>query len=152
MDKLLHDLGEIVLNALPTSLIVLLLAIFVKYLYLNPLEKVLAERHRLTEGARLAAEEGLHSADAKIAAYETALQNARGEVYSQQAEFLKNLHAEQAARAQTAKSNSDATLAAVKQSLAAETAAARGQLAAQSDQLASEIANSILAGRGRRPV
>jgi len=150
MDKLLNDLGEIVLNALPTTLIVLLLAVFVKYLYLKPLEATLAERHRLSEGARLAAEQGLHSADAKIAAYEAALDKARAEVYGQQAEFLKKLHAEQAERAKAAKSTSDVTLAAVKESLAAEAAAARGQLSAQSEQLASEIANSILAGR--RPV
>lgn len=150
MDKLLHDLGGIVLNALPTSFIVLILAIFVKQFYLKPLEAVLAERHRLTEGARLAAEQGLHLADSKIAAYQAALEKARGEIYADQTEFLRNLHAEQAARAQAAKSTSDATLAAIRQSLAAEAAAARGELAAQSEQLASEIADSTLARRERR--
>ena len=150
MDKLLHDLGGIVLTALPTSIIVLILAIFVKQLYLKPLEAVLAERHRLTEGARLAAEQGLHSADSKIAAYEGALEKARTEIYAGQAEFLKNLHAEQTARTQAAKSTSDSTLAAVRQSLATEAAQARDGLAAQSDQLASEIANSMLAHRTRK--
>ena len=43
MDKILHDLGGIVLNGLPTFFLVLILAACVKYLYLNPLEKVLAE-------------------------------------------------------------------------------------------------------------
>src|SRR4051794_26104281 len=124
MDKLLNDLGGIVLNALPTSIIVLILAIFVKLFYLKPLEAVLAERHKLTEGARLAAEQGAHAADSKIAEYEAALDKARSEIYAQQAEFLKNLHAEQSARTQAAKSTSDATLAAIRQSLAAEAAGA----------------------------
>ena len=101
MDKLLNDLGGIVLNALPTSIIVLILAFFVKQFYLKPLEKVLAERFRLTEGARKAAEAGLHSADSKVAAYEAAIEKARGEIYTEQAAFLTNLHAEQAARALT---------------------------------------------------
>jgi F-type H+-transporting ATPase subunit b len=147
MDKILNDLGGIVLNGLPTAIIVLILAIFVRFLYLKPLEAVLAERHRLTEGARQAAEESLHSADSKIAAYQTALDEARGKIYAEQAEFLTKLHAEQTARAQAAKTASDATLAQARQSLAAEAEAARADLSAQTEQLSSEIANSMLAAR-----
>jgi len=147
MDKLLHDLGGIVLNALPTSIIVLILAIFVKQLYLKPLEAVLAERFRLTEGARKAAEEGLHSADTKIAAYEASLEKARGEIYAEQAKFLKKLHDEQSARTQAAKAASDSALALARESLAVEVASAREGLTAQSEQLASEIANSVLSRR-----
>lgn len=147
MDKLLQDLGGIVLNALPTSLIVLVLAIFVKQLYLKPLEAVLAERFRLTEGARQAAEAGLHSADSKITAYEAALEKARGEIYAEQSEFLRKLHEEQSARAQAAKAISDTSLATVRKSFADEAASARQSLAAQSDQLASQIADSVLARR-----
>lgn len=135
------------LNALPTSIIVLILAIFVRQYYLKPLEAVLAERHRLTEGARHAAEAGLQSADSKVAAYEAALEKARSEIYAGQAEFLRNLHAEHAARAQAARVTSDTTLAAVRQSFAVEAAEARQSLAAQSEQLAAGIADSILAGR-----
>ena len=147
MDKLWHDLGGIVLNALPTSFIVLILAFFVKQLYLKPLEAVLAERFRLTEGARKAAEEGRVSADSKIAAYEAALEKARGEIYAEQAEFLRNLHAEQAERTRLAKASSDSTLAAARESLAVEAAQASHALTAQSETLASEIANSVLARR-----
>ena len=147
MDKLLNDLGGIVLNGLPTAIIVLILAVFVRQFYLKPLEAVLAERHRLTEGARQAAEQSLHSADSKIAAYQTALDEARGKIYAEQAEFLNKLNAEQTARAQAAKTASDATLAQARQSLAGEAEAARAGLSAQSEQLASEIANSMLAAR-----
>jgi len=150
MDKLLNDLGGIVLNALPTSIIVLILAIFVKRFYLQPLETVLAERHRLSEGARLAAEQDLRTADSKIASYETALEKARRDIYAEQAQFLKNLHAEQAERTKAAKATSDSTLAAVRQSIAAEAAEARAGLAARSEQLASEIADSVLTRRARK--
>jgi len=150
MDKLLNDLGGIVLNALPTSIIVLILAIFVKQFYLKPLETVLAERHKLTEGARLAAEQGRDAADSKIAAYDAALEKARREIYAEQTEFLRNLHAEQGERTKAAKASSDSTLAAVRQSIAAEAAEARAGLAARSDQLASQIADSILTRRVRK--
>jgi F-type H+-transporting ATPase subunit b len=147
MEKLLHDLGGIVLNALPTAFIVLILVVFVKQIYLKPLDSVLAERRRLSEGARQAAQQGLHLADSKIAEYQSALEKARGEIYAEQSEFLNNLHAEQAARAQAAKAASDASLAAARQALAVETAEARQNLAAHSEQLASEIANSVLSRR-----
>jgi|SRR6185312_1992449 len=147
MDKLLHALGGIVLNALPTSFIVIILAVFVKKIYLQPMEKVLAERHRLSEGARAAAEQGLHAADSKIAEYDAALDKARAEIYAQQADFLKTLQAEQATRMQAAKSATDQTIAAMRESLAKEAAAAREQLAVQSEQLASEIADSVLGSR-----
>ena len=150
MDKLLNDLGGIVLNALPTSIIVLILAIFVKQFYLKPLETVLAERHKLTEGARLAAEQGRDAADSKIAGYDAALEKARREIYAEQTEFLRNLHAEQGERTKAAKASSDSTLAAVRQSIAAEAAEARAGLAARSDQLASQIADSILTRRVRK--
>src|ERR1700678_991978 len=99
MVQTLHDLGGIVLNGLPTFFLIIILAIFVKFLYLKPLEKVLAERFRLTEGARKAAEDSLKNADTKIAEYQEALNRARTDIYQEQAAFLHNLHTEQAEQA-----------------------------------------------------
>src|ERR1035438_6927634 len=107
MDKLLHDLGGIVLNGLPTFFLVIILAVCVKYLYLKPLEKVLAERYRLTEGARLSAEESLKSADSKIAEYEDALTKARGEIYKDQSEFLKQLQEQQTEQVKTVRTEAE---------------------------------------------
>lgn len=147
MDQTLHDLGGIVLNGLPTFFLVLILAFFVKHLYLNPLEKVLAERFKLTEGARKAAEDSLKNADTKIAEYQDALNRARHEIYQEQADFLQNLHAEQSEAVRNIRAESDSRVAAIKLSIATEADAARAALAAQSDVLASQIADSIL---GRR--
>src|SRR4051812_43856924 len=133
MDKTLHDLGGIVLNGLPTFFLVLILAFCVKYLYLKPLERVLAERFRLTEGARKAAEESLKSADTKIAEYEAALASARGEIYREQAEFLSRLHAEQAERVSAVRAKSDEQIASARLSIAKEAETARQGLEAQSD-------------------
>src|ERR1700733_14993460 len=118
MDKILHDLGGIILEGLPTFFLVLILAVFVKFLYLNPLEKVLAERFRLTEGARKAAEDSLKNADTKIAEYQEALNKARNEIYTEQAAFLQKIQAEQAEAARVAREESDARVAAIKLSIA----------------------------------
>jgi F-type H+-transporting ATPase subunit b len=147
MDKTLHDLGGIVLNGLPTFFLVLILAFFVKFLYLKPLEKVLAERFRLTEGARKAAEESLQNADAKVAEYQDKLNNARNEIYQEQAAFLQKLHAEQTELARAVRTESDTRVAAIKLSIAKEADTARESLESQAEALATQIADVILSRR-----
>src|SRR3954464_9034590 len=114
MHQTLHDLVGLIVDGLPTFLIVLILSVCVKYLYLKPLDKVLAERYQLTEGARKAAEESLRNADSRISEYETALSDARSGIYREQAEFLRQLHAEQASQLQTARAEADAQLTAAR--------------------------------------
>ena len=132
------------LSGLPTFVLLLILAGVVKLLYLDPLEKVLAERFRLTEGARQAAEDSLKSADTKIAEYQEALNKARSEIYQEQALFLHNLQAEQAEQARVARMESESRVAAIKLSIAQEAEAARESLDLQSETLAGQIADAIL--------
>lgn len=126
---------------------VVILAFFVRFLYLKPLEKVLAERFRLTEGARKAAEDSLKNADTKIAEYQDKLNSARNEIYQEQAAFLQKLHAEQAELARAVRVESDARVAEVKLALAKEAEVARENLASQADALAGQIADAILSRR-----
>ena len=147
MDQILHDLGGIVLSGLPTFFLLAILAFFVKHLYLKPLNKVLAERHRLTEGARKAAEDSLKNADSKISEYQDKLNSARNEIYQEQAAFLRKLHAEQAEMTNAARLESDARVAEIKLSLAKEADAARENLESQAEVLAGQIADAILKGR-----
>src|SRR5580658_3923186 len=147
MDKTLHDLGGIVLEGLPTFFLVLILAFFVRMLYLKPLEKVLAERFSLTEGARKAAEESLKNADTKIAEYQEALNKVRNEIYQEQAEFLQKIHAEQAELAQAVRTESETRVAEIKLAIAQEADAARDQLEAHAETLAGQIADAILRPR-----
>ena len=147
MDKTLHDLGGIVLQGLPTFFLVLILAFFIKVLYLNPLDKVLEERFRLTEGARKAAEDSFRNADSKVAEYQEALNKARSEIYLEQAEFLRHLHAGQTAETQKVRAEAEQTLAAVRLSLSQEAAAAKESLGNRSEILANEIVEAILRGK-----
>jgi F0F1-type ATP synthase membrane subunit b/b' len=147
MEKTLHDLGGILLSGLPTLFLVLILVYFVQTLYVAPLKKVLAERHRLTEGAKKAAEDSLQNAESKIAEYEEALSRARGEIYRDQADILTRIHAEQAEDIRAVRAEAEQRIAAAKQAIAEEAAAARQHLEAQSDALAGQIADSILTRR-----
>jgi F-type H+-transporting ATPase subunit b len=147
MDATLHALGRIVLYGLPTSFLVILLCIYLKVMYFQPFQKMLAARYEATEGARKAAEESLERANAKAAEFDAALNKARQEIYSEQEQYLKRLHDQQAADADAARQASEQRISQARQQLADEAAAARASLAAQSDTLASQIAEAILSGR-----
>jgi NTP pyrophosphatase (non-canonical NTP hydrolase) len=101
----------------------------------------------LTEGARKAAEDSLKNADSKIAQYQDALNNARAEIYQEQAAFLQKLHAEQAELVNAVRVESDARLAAIKLSIAKEADVAREGLESQAETLAGQIADAILTRR-----
>ena len=147
MNQTLHDLGGIIVEGLPTFFIVFVLAFVVRYLYLKPLDRVLSERYRLTEGARKAAESSLKSADTKIAEYQAALSKARTEIYQEEAAFLQQLHAEMAELARSTREQSDARVAEIKISIAKDADAARESLEAQAETLAGQIADVILLRR-----
>jgi F0F1-type ATP synthase membrane subunit b/b' len=147
MDETLRQLGRIVYYGLPTSFLVILLCIYLKIMYFKPFQKMLAARYEATEGARKAAEESLARAHAKAAEFDAALQQARQEIYAEQEQYLKKLQEQQAAEVETVRRASEEHLEQARQQLAAEGAAARESLAAQSDRLASQIADAILSGR-----
>ncbi len=147
MDQLLQNLGGLLVNGMPTFILLLILAACVKYLYLKPLDKVLAQRYALTEGARKAAEESLRNADSRVSEYEAALSRARTGIYQEQSEFLRTLQSEQAERVAAARAEADARIVAAKAAIAADAQAARESLDVQSDALATRIADSILTGR-----
>ena len=132
------------LEGLPTFFLVLILLFFVKILYFNPLEKVLKERFRLTEGARKAAEESLKNADTKIAEYQESLSRARAGIYDENARFLQTVQAEQSERVQAVRTETEQKVAAAKASIAQQASEARANLEAQSEVLASQIADAIL--------
>ena len=53
---LLHQLGELFLQAAPTAVIVFLFYFFLKWAFFNPIQRVMAQREARTEGARAEAE------------------------------------------------------------------------------------------------
>ena len=84
MDKTLHQLGGILLNGIPTFVLVLLLNVYLRFVFFKPLEKTLADRYAKTEGARKAAAAALAAADARVAEHQAALRAARSEVFEAQ--------------------------------------------------------------------
>ena len=144
MEATLHALNGILLRAIPTFLIVVFLHFYLKYVFFKPLERVLRARYEATEGAKKRAAESLEKAAAKTAEYEAAMRAARSEVYQSQEQLHRRLQEEQGAQVRAARAQAESAVSEAKTELAAEIAQAKIDLAAQSDVLASQIAEAIL--------
>ncbi|MDE3167858.1 MAG: hypothetical protein KGN36_18805 [Acidobacteriota bacterium] len=141
---MLHALGEILLRAVPTFLLILVLHFYLKGMFFKPLEKVLHARYEATEGARKAAQDSLARAGTRANDYEKELFAAKSAIYQAQEKAFKEMQERQAAAITEARAAADGQVKEAQAALAAEAEAARRNLAAESDALAERIAGAIL--------
>jgi len=147
MDATLHDLGGILLKAIPTLILLLIVHVYLKRMFFGPMRDVLAKRREATEGAMKSAEMLIAKASQKAEAIEVSLRKAREEIYQEQEEARRRWIAEQTAQVEEARRSSRDLIHQAKQQLDAETAAAKRDLTAATAALADQIAQSLLEGK-----
>jgi F-type H+-transporting ATPase subunit b len=153
MQEIVHQLGELFLQAVPTALIVLVFYIVLRFLFFKPLLAIMAEREARTAGAQKAAESAQVAAAEKVKQYQEALKNARAQVYAEQEAARKKLLDERAAQLKDVRTKTATQVSAAKDGIAREVATARRELEASAGQLAAEIARRVLqAPRPNSPV
>jgi F-type H+-transporting ATPase subunit b len=145
MEETLHQLGGILLKALPTFVLVIFLTFYLKAVFFKPLERVLRTRYEATEGARQLAAKTLERAAARTAEYEAAMRSARAEVYQAQDQLHRQLQEHSAAELARARQSADAAVHEAKLQLAKDVENTKGGLEHQTGILADQIAESILA-------
>jgi F-type H+-transporting ATPase subunit b len=148
MDETLRALSELVLEAAPTLIIVLLLHFYLKHVYFRPMERVLAARYEATEGARKQAEESMARAGQRAAEYEEKLRAARADIYRDQEALRQRLHEDHAEAVKEARQHASAAITEGNREIEAELAAAQEVLAREAGALAERITDTIL---HRRP-
>jgi F0F1-type ATP synthase membrane subunit b/b' len=144
MQDIVHQLGELFLQAVPTVLIVLAFYLILRSLFFKPLLQVMAERDSRTVGARKAAEAAQAAAAEKVKQYQDALKQARAQVYGEQDAARKKLLDERAALLKAARTRAAAEVTAGKERVAGELAAARREVEATVAQLSAEITRRLL--------
>ncbi len=145
--EILHQLGELFLQALPTVIIVFLFYLFLRSNFFQPLERVLTERWARTEGARRAAEASRAAAQEKVRAYQEALKKARTEIYGEQEAARRAILEERTALIRNVRSRSAEEVRTAKGKISADAVAARAEIELASETLAEEIARAILERR-----
>src|SRR5271169_3489031 len=149
MQEIVHQLGELFLQAVPTVLIILLFYFILRAIFFKPLLKVMAERDARTVGAQKAAEAAQAAAIEKVKQYQDALKQARGQVYAEQEAARKRVLDERAAVVKEARTAATVQVAAGKERIAKEFAAARREIESTVAQLSGEIARRILQSPSR---
>src|ERR1700704_2847734 len=144
MQLIVHQLGELFLQAVPTVLIILLFYFILRALFFKPLLAVMAERDSRTAGAQRAGKAPKAAAAEKVKQYQEALKQARGQVYAEQEAARKKLLEERAAEIKEVRAKAASEVNAAKARVAAELAAARRDVEATIAQLSAAIARRIL--------
>jgi len=144
MQAIVHQLGELFLQAAPTVLIILLFYFILRAVFFRPLLAVMAERDARTAGAQKASEAARAAAAEKVKQYQEALKQARGQVYAGQEAARQKLLDERAAQIKEARTKASGEVSAAKERVAAELAAARRDVETTVAQLSAEIARRIL--------
>ena len=84
MDETLRQLGELLLGAVPTVILLALLYVLYTAIVHKPLQRVLEERRNKTEGAVEKSRADIAAAEARTSEYEQRLRDARATVFRAQ--------------------------------------------------------------------
>jgi len=151
MDQTLQQLGELLLGAVPTVILVALLYALYTVVVHKPLRRVLEQRRNKTEGAVEKSKADIAAADARTSEYEQRLREARAAVFrAQEAKRQAALQA-RASAVNEARNNAQFQVQAAKTDIEKDRVAAEQGLQAEAAALAREIVRRVLqpAGAGR---
>jgi F-type H+-transporting ATPase subunit b len=151
MDTTLRQVGELLLGAIPTIVLLLLLYAIYNLLVRKPLMRILDERRGRTEGAILKARADVAAAEAKTQDYEQRLREARMAIFKTQE--ARRQQAQQA-RAETlaqARARAQEQIREARAAIEQDMTAARSGLQAEVDRLAAEIIRTVLRPAGAAP-
>lgn len=151
MQDLLLQLGDLVLQAAPTVLIILIFYFIMRALFFKPLLKTMAERDSRTIGAQKSAEAAQAAASEKEKQYQDALKHARAKIYAEQEAARKQLLDGRTEQLKQARAEAAAQISKAKDRIAGEFAAARRELELTVGQLSAEIVSRIFPSQPRRP-
>ena len=151
MDEIFKQLGDLLLGAVPTIVLLLMLYALYHVLVHKPLERVLEERHSRTEGAVQKARADIAAAEAKTAEYEQKLRDAQTAIFRAQEERRKAADQARANAVAQARTKAEARVAEARKGIEAEAQAAQIALRAEAERLSNEIVSALLraAGAGR---
>jgi F-type H+-transporting ATPase subunit b len=151
MDQTLHQLGELLLGAVPTVILLALLYLLYSVIVHKPLRRVLEERRSKTEGAVEKSKADIAAAEARTAEYERRLREARATVFRAQEARRKAALEARAAAMNEARSKAHAQVQSAKAEIEKDREAAQAGLQGEAQSLAVEIMRRVLepAGAGR---
>ncbi len=151
MDTTLRQVGELLLGAIPTIVLLLLLYAIYSLLVHKPLLRVLAARRERTEGAVLKARADVAAAEAKTQDYEQRLREARMVIFKAQEARRQQAQQVRAEALAQARAGAQEQIRQAHAAIDQDMAAARSGLQSEVDRLASDIIRTILRPQSAAP-
>jgi F-type H+-transporting ATPase subunit b len=148
---IVNQLGELFLQAVPTVIIVFFFYLFLRWSFFKPMQRVLSERHKRADGARVEAEASRVATHEKQRFYNETVKKARMEVFAEQESQRRRTLDERQATISAARATAQTALQEAKKGIAVDVKAARVEMERSSGDLANDIAEAILAGRPSGP-
>jgi F0F1-type ATP synthase membrane subunit b/b' len=142
--ELLHQLGNLFLEAVPTIVIVLLFYFFLRWAFFTPIQKAMADREALIEGARAEAARAESAAKQELDAYGDALKKARAEIFAEQEVARQAVLEERAKLLKAMRMREQEEVQKAKAQISADLAAARLEIDRDTPALAGDIARVVL--------
>jgi F-type H+-transporting ATPase subunit b len=147
MGEITSQLGQLLVQSIPTIVFVLFLVAFLNRLFFKPLSRTLDSRTKATTGALAEAREQAEKAAARLVDYERAIQAARQQIYQHREGVRREALSERDSRIQDARSRADLMVNEAQVALEKEMAAAKLELQAAAYSLAVEVADALFAPR-----
>jgi F-type H+-transporting ATPase subunit b len=147
MDATLNALADLLLEAIPTVVLFLFLAFYLKKVFFIPVASILEERRKATEGVRELSRRAFEAADKRSSEFETALQLARAELAQTNEAQRRQWDQEEAEAVAKAHSEAQARIEAAKHEIEQDLQKAQDELQSQIEPLSEQIISSLLRRR-----
>ncbi len=144
MDQVLRQIGELLISSIPTIIGLLIVWTAYRFLVHGPLQRVLAERHALTQGAIQRAQAEIATAEARTAEYEQKVREARSQIYKMQEMNRQRVMEERNNALAEARKRAGETVKSARADLVKEMDMAKAALQQQSDALADQVIARVL--------
>ncbi len=144
MDTTLQQVGQLLLDSIPTVVMLLLLYAIYQNLVRKPMNRVLVERRERTEGAIARARADVASAEERTQEYEQKLREARLAVFKAQEARRQQAQQMRAQALTEARQRAQQQIREARLAIEQDMAEARAGLQTETQHLASEIIRTIL--------
>ncbi|MGH9583738.1 MAG: ATP synthase F0 subunit B [Bryobacteraceae bacterium] len=147
MQETLRELAQLMFKSVPTIFFFVVLTIYLKYVFFKPVQRMLEERKRATEGVRELARKAFEAAEQRGSEFEQALQIARAELYRERETLRRRWAAEQVEQIAKARAEADAKIEEAKGETDAEVRRTEAELETRARSLGEDIVRALLARR-----
>jgi F-type H+-transporting ATPase subunit b len=144
MEQTLHQLGGLLLGAVPTVILLGTLYILYTFLVHRPLTAVLAERRTRTQGAMEKARADIAAAEARTADYEQRLREARQKVFKNQEARRQVAIQSRSQAVNQARARAQERVKQERVGMEADMQQAKAKLQADASRLATDIVRTVL--------